>query len=911
MGRFSLFILAGAAFLLFLSSPALAQSGRYDVRGMVVDSTDVGIPGATVVALAADSTILSFGITRNNGEFRIERVPVGEHLLQITFLGFQQHTESLTVSDEHVDVGTIVLHEAIFQFDELVVTGDHIPLLMRRDTLDYNAAAFRVPPNANVEELLRRLPGVDIDHDGTIRAQGEVVQRLLVDGREFFGTDPTVAMRNLPADAVERVQVYDRQSDTAELTGVDDGARERTMNLELKEDRRAGIFGNLSGAAGDPERYELRGTINRFSPGNQFSVIANANNINQTGFQISDVMSFSGGSFNSGMMQMMPLSSGASGGYSTTISGGINFNRDIGSSTTIQSSYLLYHLDRDQNVELFQRDVAGGPLSSDVTENSTTNDTQLNHRLRLDAEHTFSDGHELQLIANAQLGGTTSESQRFRTTERLEGDTHIANERAYNWNSNTLTGDMALTYRLRISPGRTIVAEARTGINRYDMDSHLETLSTFQSGNEITQEEIRQLQDQFRTQYTNSQEIIYTEPLGRRQLLEFEIEHRTVSENRDYDTFDIENGEPVINDPLSINFDRSYRQLYGSTLFRHSVDPLVLSFGVAVQHTSHTNPTLDDPTNFLHVLPRASLNYSFAQQTRLSMNYSTRTQEPSMREIQPFVENSDPLNIYVGNPEIQPTYYHSIGANFVHYDAFSMSNLFLNVSFNYLQNAIISSRTVEDNLLQSSTVTNVDGPWSMFMYAHYGRPFRPLRVRMNVSIQPNYNYGIEYVNAERNESYLFRLPLTLALDNTNKDVIDFQGGATFTFNDVRYTLNEVLNRSYVNRTFFGRASYEFIPNWRIMARMDYQMYSAEVFGSARNVPLLGAQLSWSVPGLRSELRLEGYDLLNQNLGVSFTNSGSYIREQHTASLGRHIMLKWVYDLTGQPSSQPPGITIVR
>lgn len=901
-------VVASVSFLLFLvlTSSALAQSGRYEIRGIVADSAGESLPGATVVALAADSTILSFGVTRASGEFRLDRVPAGDLLLQVTFLGFEQHTQSITITDSSLDVGEIILNEADMQFDELFVTGDHIPLLMRRDTLDYNAMAFRVPPNANVEELLRRLPGIDVDTDGTIRAQGEVVSRLLVDGREFFSSDPTMATRNLPADAVERVQVYDRQSDTAELTGLDDGAGERTINLQLREDRRSGMFGNLTGAVGDPERFEVRGNVNRFSPGSQLALIANANNVNQEGFQMSDAFSFAGGSFGGGMMQFLPTSSGQADGFSTTLSGGLNFNRDFGPNTVLQSSYLVYYRDRERASELLQRDVADGPLSSLITEDNLTNDTEMNHRLRLDLKHTFDEGHDLQFITNARLGTNSSDSERFRITERLDGDASNTNSRLYDSSSNTLTGNAQLIYRRRLAPGRTIVAEAHSSLERYDADSDLETITRFlEGGNELTTEEIHQIQDQLRNQQSHRQKLTYTEPLGRRQLLEFEVEHNLVMEDRDYATFDVVDGTPVINPQLSTAFDRSYRQLRGSAGFRHSVDPINLSFGVIAQHTNLDNPTIADAPTFLHILPRASLRYQFAQQTHLNLNYSTSTREPSMRDMQPFVETSDPLNLYVGNPSINPTYNHNVWLSFFHFDAFAMSNLFANVGFSYMNNAIVSSRSIDEDLRQISTVENVDGLWSANMNLYYGHPIRRLGIRVNLSASPTYNYNVEFVNAERNESNLFRSSFGVALENLTKDVLDVQVSATYTYNDVRYTLNPVLNRSYLNRSFFGSATYEFLPGWRIGSRINYHMYSAEVFGSARNVPLWGAHLSWMPPGLRSEIRLEGHDLLNQNIGMNFTNTASYIREQRTASLGRFIMIKWIYNLTGQ-SSTPSG-----
>ncbi|HMB93504.1 MAG TPA: carboxypeptidase regulatory-like domain-containing protein, partial [Rhodothermales bacterium] len=213
-------------YCLSMARPGLAQS-RVNVTGFVTDSTDVGLEGATVVALqAADSVLVSFGVTRPDGAFRLRRMPAGDYLLQVTFVGFAPFEQAITVGEEDLAVGRLPLKEAVSDLDELVISAEHVPILIKSDTLEYNAAAFNTRPNANVEELLKRLPGVEVERDGSIKAQGEDVKQVLVDGKEFFGKDPTIATRNLPADAVDKVQVYDKKSEMAEFTGVDDGQEE-------------------------------------------------------------------------------------------------------------------------------------------------------------------------------------------------------------------------------------------------------------------------------------------------------------------------------------------------------------------------------------------------------------------------------------------------------------------------------------------------------------------------------------------------------------------------------------------------------------------------------------------------------------------------------------------------------------
>lgn len=883
---------------------AVAQTGRFEVSGVVMDSTEVGLSGATVMVMEPDSTLISFGITRQDGIFRLGRVPAGNLLLQVTFVGYEPHTQPLSISNQSLDVGRIMLTESAASLEELMVTADHIPVLVRRDTLDYNAAAFRLPPNANVEELLRRLPGMEVDADGTIRAQGEVVRRILVDGREFFGSDPTIATRNLQADAVERVQVYDRRSDAAELTGIDDGRSERTVNLQLREDRRRGAFGNLSGALGDPGRYETRGNVNRFSPGLQTSVILNVNNINRQSFNFQDYSSFVGGhqnlAFTSGRFaSQLPLGDGTSDGFSTTASGGLNVNYDFSPKTTIRTSYIAHFVDRSVDQISLQQELAGVQAGAFIATQSDEQSRRLNHRLEVNANHEFGEGHTLRLRSEGSLHDQRQETLDFTQNERPQGTPVNTVDRRYDWTSSTLRNNTTLTYSRRLAPGRTVVAEARSGIDTNAFDTNLEATSRFlQAGDAAGTEELNQLQDQQRRAFENSVRLNYSEPLGRRQLVEFGVQRRTVAERRDFETFDVVDGVPTLNQAQSSDFDRLYSYNTADVSFRRSVDPLTLSLGVGLQQANLRGTTggADVDRTFVRVLPGGNARYQFSPTANAELWVNTYTREPSMRDLQPFVEVTSPLNTYVGNPDLVPEYHYNVHLRMLSFDQFSSTNIFGNVTFNYVRNSIVTSRSIDENLRRTSTVVNADAAWTAHAWLSYSRPIRPLGVNVLVAGGPTFSRGVEFINSEENRSGILRANLNLSAQTRTQENIIARGGATFTFNNVSYNLNPDLNRAYVNRTFFGEATYQFLPGWRAMLGVDYQLYSREVFGDARAVPLLRSHVAWTVPRSRAEVRLEAHDLLNRNLGVSYTNSESYIRERRTESLGRFLMLRMQYNL---------------
>ena len=283
--------------LLLLFSHLLNLHGQHLAQGSVLDENQSWLVGATVVLLEPiDSTMVSFAISNSDGEFSLEDVEAGDYVLQISFVAYKTMMTSVTVAgNKKVDLGAFEMEPMLEVLQEVTVKAEHIPMGVIGDTISYNAAAFKTKPGATVEDLLKKLPGVEVSRDGSIKAMGEEVENVLVDGKEFFGNDPKIATKNLEAEAVDKVQVFDKKSEIAEFTGIDDGEEEKTINLKLKEEYKKGGFGNASLAGGDKSTYDGRLTYNRFSPKMQAAVILNANNINKQAFSFNDYIGFMGG----------------------------------------------------------------------------------------------------------------------------------------------------------------------------------------------------------------------------------------------------------------------------------------------------------------------------------------------------------------------------------------------------------------------------------------------------------------------------------------------------------------------------------------------------------------------------------------------------------------------------------------
>lgn len=389
--------------LLLLLASQVAYAQKFSVKGRVLDNTSGALPSATVLLLQpSDSSLVSFSATNTEGYFEMNGVSRANYLLKITFMGFAPYYKQIQAPSDGavLDMGTITLEPVANVLGEVVVKGEQSPVTIKKDTVEYNAGSFKTQPNAMVQDLLKQLPGVQVESDGSISVQGEKVQRVTVDGKEFFGKDPKLATQNLPADAVKKVQVYDKKSDQAEFTGIDDGKREKTINLALKEDRKNSTFGKVMAGAGTDERFESKASLNRFKKGEQLSFLGMANNVGQQGFGFQEYMGFTGGGMgaNSGGSRRIVISSdnpdgvplnfgGRSNGLTNTYAGGLNFNNQLGKNTEANGSYFLNHVAQDMRRNLERQSIWTDRDNFLLNEGTVQQNTSTGHRANFSVDH--------------------------------------------------------------------------------------------------------------------------------------------------------------------------------------------------------------------------------------------------------------------------------------------------------------------------------------------------------------------------------------------------------------------------------------------------------------------------------------------------------------------------------------------
>ncbi len=898
------------------SPPAQAQQ-QYEVKGTVADSAGKALPNAMVVALAReDSVLVKFSLTNGDGNFTITRLPVGEYILQVTLIGYENIRRDFDVTDANVDAGRIAMSVLAVEVDPLVVSIEHVPFINNRDTLSYNAAAFETPPNAVVEDLLRRLPGIEVADDGSITAQGETVENVLVDGKEFFGGDGTIATRNLPADAIRQVDVYDKQSDMAEFTGIADGNEERTLDLKLREEARVGYFGNANGALGadvntqpriggtsaDDARYNGVFNLNRFSPTGQYALLTNANNVNQ-----------GRGGRGGG---------GGGGGFTEARSMGINASNDFGEDNWLRSSYSYNQSDNERSSTVQQQTLFNSDLSSLVDRLSSSESNNGNHRLNLNGQIQLAEGNQLRLRVNGNLSNSGSFSFTDQETHNPAGGLLNSAVTKQSTDGDDLGGDAQLTWRKRLgTSGRSLVAEFRSRISDSDQITELSSEVTGLSrtggrggsgGSGGSMEPEYTLQEQLRDSrsWNNSARLSVTQPLGEGRILELYGQANTTGEDRDNPVYDIVDDSRVLNVPRSNGFERAYTYYNVGTRFNRNNERYRFVSGLQVRRSSLDgliqNRDERISNGYTHVMPNVDFRIEARENHNVNFRYSTSTREPSLTELQPFVNNTNPLNIYTGNPDLVPEYTHRLRGEYRFFDQFSFRNFFTFANYTFTHNTIAQSRFYDDRGVQTRSPINTEASWSGNVGANYGTPIRRFGVEVDLEYRLSYSEGTELINLIANDNQSIRNTVEFSIENRNRERVEVRASSVFNFNNARYSLNEELNRDYLNSTYRLDATVYPSSAWTIRTDLRYQVYDDNLYGSTQphfgdveNVARWNASILHRLLDNRVEIEFRARDLLNQNRGISISNNSNFIQESRTDSLGRYFMLQVNYRLGTQ------------
>lgn len=908
--------------LTIASYSLLAQN--YSISGILKDENGTNLEFATIMLIQkSDSALVSFARSEENGKFILENIEKGSYQYKITYVGLQDIKENLDISSSSpkiIDLGIIKMTNSSKLLNEVEIKAEADQVKIKKDTVEYNADSFKTVPNSNVEDLLKKLPGVDVEKDGSIKAQGEDVKNVYVNGKKFFGTDPKLATKNIQANMIKKVQIYDKKSDIANFTGIDDGEREKTINLEIKPEMSLGWFGNTTIGGGDMGRYTGKANINKFTPSKQLSLLALGNNTNQQGFTVDEFMNFSGQTQRNmrsggGVVEFrmdnndsgIPINSGNNYGFLTSWAGGINYNNVFNPKSELNGSY--FYSDLNTINDKTSNKITFAPTGNFNTQKiEKTDDSKISHRLSGTYEWKIDSTQSLKFTGDANFRDNLYTGKSY---SKSSDTSNITNNKIDKINNNSSLGQTisgTVLYRKKFAKkGRSLALKGSVRENTDDGKLHLYSYNYFNRNNN----EIFDTLDQSTTQKTNnistSLTANYTEPLGNRQYLEFMSEGLLNKQESDKYVFDNRNDAAQI-DSLSNLYLNNYSYYKGGVGYRLVRKKYNFSTGINYMH-SELDGTITSVGNqnifrsFNQILPNARFSYDFSNTKRLNINYETNFREPSISQLQPVLNNSDPQNLSLGNPNLKPEYVHRLTTRFNSFNMLNQRSFFSNLIIAYTKDKIATYQTIDKRLVTTSQPINTPYELSMSTFLGMGYKIGSTPVRLNGGINGSYNYGFNTINLLETVTEKIIASGTIRAEYRIDDLFETSVRYRYSYNLTHYQIETVTDQTNITQTITADATYMFPFGITLNTSIQMDKYSLLSSGYNSFIPIWNAYISKTVfKNKKGEVRFSAYDMLNKNLGISRTTNINYIEDTKVASLARYFMLSFTYTLNSSPTS---------
>lgn len=945
MKKILLFLLA-ACFTTVLSAQ---RNGT--VKGIAFDTISQSpVAGATITVLEKkDSSLVTFTMTGNDGRFTLTGLNNGEYRLLITHISYHNSNTFFTISDslKNQELGNIVMNDRAKVLEEVVLAAEAPPVTMINDTIQYNAGSFKVQPNASVEQLLKKLPGVKVEKDGSIKAQGENVTRVLVDGKEFFGNDPKIATKNLPADAVDKVQVYDRQSDQAQLTGFEDGNAEKTINLKLKKDKKKGLFGKINAGIGNKERAEAKFNVNSFKGARQLSAIGMSNNTNAEGFSFMDILNFTGelarmqrgagggGNININVSAEDAAAMGANmggrnSGINTARGGGLNYNNIIGNKLDFQSNYFYNHYNPNQESNI-ERLYFLPDSSYFYNQHSKSDNRSNSHRFNLNTLYQVDTFNSIRF--NPSFSYQTSNNRSQTNYQTLSEEKIPVNEGFSNTTSKSSGYNFRneITWRKKFArKGRTFSLSVQTSLNESEGEGSLESVNSFYypNGSLNKRDTLSQRSSTKSDLKGYTARAVYTEPIWKRSLLELSVSKsnsKSTSAKTTYD-YDKNSGKfDRLNDILTNDFENTYGYTIAGLRIRTQRKKYNYSIGASWQQAELEGKIISGVKDsvigktFRNILPNARFQYNFTRFKNFSMNYGTSTTQPNMSQLQPVPDNSNALNIREGNPDLKQEFNHSIQAGLQLVNPYKNRNLFFNMRATATDNKIVNYDSINlQTGVRKTKPVNVDGVYNLNASLSVTLPVKFLKGSVEFSNRVGYSRNKQLVNSKTGEIVTNSIGTTslgpeLRFDLNPTDKLNLGFGAAYSYYTTKYSLQSALNTNYLSQEYNASLDWEMPKGFFLSSEFTYTINSQRAAGFNLEIPIWNASISKQMLKYnRGELKFSARDLLNKNIGVSRNTNNNYIEDSRVLTLRQFFLLSFTYSLskTGLNNAGSGGMRII-
>ena len=940
-----------------LGFSAYAQNS-FTVKLKLVDAkTSEPVSFATAsLTVKGEKTAAKYELTDAEGAATLAKVKKGTYVLKAELMGYKSHEQEVVV-EKNIDLGEIKMNEDVEVLDAASVSAVGNPIVVKKDTIEYSASSFKTSDNDMLEELLKKLPGVEVEADGTITANGETITKITIDGKTFFLDDPQLASKNIPAKLIDKVKVVEKKSDQALFTGIDDGEEETVIDLSMKPGMMDGWFGNLMaggghdvpGAGSDMNdfRYQGAGMVGRFTDDSQISIILNGNNTNNRGFN--DMAgSMMQGMRGGGGMGMGMGGWGRGNGIATSWMGGLNGAFDLyDGDMELAGNYMHSGNVRDVIEETSRIESVNDDTRLFYDNNGVSTTRSLGHRFGMRLEHKFSENTSILFEPQFNFGkGSYSEFSEFRTDTEI-GEVRDSTNHGYNSNvgdNDNWSASGFLLFRQRLGkPGRTISANVRFNFRNNEMDGLNQSLTSVKDveTKKWSDEIINQRFDQKSNNSSLNGRIVYTEPLTKYLFLEANYSYnwsRNTSYKNTYNSGDnlmtdgfldyFENGETP--DPRYSNeiLNRSITQRAGLN-FSYQKEKFRAQLGASVNPTDTYNETTGhDPyhSKVINWSPQAMLNYEFNDNTHIRFFYFGRSAQPSTSQLLPVPDNSNPLSISLGNPNLDPYFSHSIRGMFGYTNKKTFTSVHTRFGASMVDDAITNAQWYDPAGVRYSIPVNGPGTGSADMRIMINSPFGESGFSIFSMTNARYNQSTSYIGADSfdtgryydaeqasfnyglfnmdfpdlGESDMFVTNKTQTMNFTQRlrityrnDFVELTVGGRTRMNKSWYTMENLnLNPTWSNQVD-GSMNWTIPGGINLIADLDYNWYNGYTTPQEDEF-ILNAEITKLLFKDKFTLALKAYDILGQSKNLSVTDAGNYHQEVRNNTLGRYVILSLTY-----------------
>lgn len=894
--------------LMILFSPmAFAQQSGVNVTGSVVEQgSDTPIEQATVRLLnVKDSAMVRGVVSARNGSFTLKNVKKGSYLLHITFIGYDPLYQPLQITGKKnpVNVGKLELSDGAIELGEAVVIGKAPEVTVRNDTVEYNADSYKVTEGSVLEDLLKKMPGVEVDSEGKITVNGKEVKKVMVDGKEFFSDDPKVASKNLPAKMIDKLQVLDKKSDMAQMTGFDDGEEETVINLTVKPGMKQGWFGNAYGGYGSKDRYEGNAMVNRFVNNDQITFMGGTNNTNNMGFSDLASTMFSGMGGGGGRRGGF----GAGSGITSSGNAGLNFSKEFKpDKLTLGGNTRYSHSDNDARSKSDRQNILPGDSSS--YDNSEAMSRTKSDNFGVDFRLEWKPDTMTQLIFRPSFSFSHSMNDNFSdaTTLDNERDTVNTNKSSNYSESNGYNLNASIDFSRKLNNKGRVFSATLSGGNSdsYSDGMNRSDIVYFNQTDALKNSIIDQ-----RSRYDNKgfnyrAYVSWVEPIGHNNFIQatYSISQRKQEALKNVYNQDANGIYNVLDSAYSQSYRNNFISQRASLSFKSQRAKFNYTIGLNLDPSYSSSENFVGDTTLskitrkvVNLSPMAQFNYMFDKRTNLRIMYNGRTSQPSMTQLQPVADISDPTNITIGNPDLNPRYTNNVFIRFQQFTPEKQRAFMIMANGSYIINDIVSYTSYnQETGVKTTTYKNVNGNYSGNVRMMLNTPLKNKKFSINSMTMASFANSNGYINEEKNTNRNLILSERGGID-FRSSYLDLGVNGNIRYNATSNSLQKENNQNTFN---YGAGGYTtiYLPlNFKIESDVNWSTNSGYGDGFKQNEVLWNASASKSfLKNNQGTLRFKIYDILQQRSNISRSVTASYIQDSEYNTLGSYFMVHFIY-----------------